>query len=434
LSWGEAAILYGMVLLATLTLGVAIGAALGMVGLMALSLVAGGRFLPTVGDVVWNSLDSFTLTAVPLFVLMGELLLKNGISKRLYAGLSVLLYRFHGPLALANIGGCALFSAICGSSTATTLTIGTIAMPEMRSRGYHDRIIFGTLTGGGCLGILIPPSIPMVIYAAMVQESLIDLFMAGVLPGILLAIMFAVWIRIMVAWRPEWFPIREKRQPSGQEMVRAVIDCAPVLLLVAAIIGGMYFGVVTPTEAAGFGCVLVILMGAAYRELSWSGVRDALRRAVITNAVIMFIVLNSQVLSYALTTSGVTAGVSQWLLGLGLGAFGFFVSMFVLYLLLGMFIDGISMMLLTLPLLYPAVRAFGIDGVLFGVMVVTMIELGQMTPPMGMNLFAVRSIAGSSNMREIALASAPFAVIIAILTFLLYFFPALALWLPGSLK
>lgn len=434
MSWTDAALLYGVVLLATLTVGVNIGAALGLVGVLGIGLVAGGQLLPTVGDLIWNTLNSFTLTAVPLFVLMGELLLRGGVSRRLYSGLAVLLHPFKGGLAQANIGGCAVFSAICGSSTATAMTIGTIALPEMRARGYDNRVIYGTLTGGGCLGILIPPSIPMVIYATMVQESVVDLFMAGIVPGILLALMFALWVGVVAVWHPGWFPHKTEGRPSRSQIAGALANCGPVLLLVAAIIGGMYFGVVTPTEAAGFGCLLVILMCAAYRELRWPDVLESLRRAVVTNAVILFIVVNAQVLSYALTTAGVTAGVSAWLLSLGFEPLGFFVCVFLLYLVLGMFIDGISMMLLTLPLLYPAIRAFGIDGVLFGVIVVTLIELGQMTPPMGMNLFAVKSIAGDSSIREIALASLPFALIIAGLTFLLYFFPPIALWLPASLK
>lgn len=434
MNWVEAAALYGLVLLATLTFGVSIGAALGCVGVLGVVLMSGSRLMPTIGDVVWNTTDSFTLTAVPLFVLMGELLLQGGISRRLYAGLSVLLHPFRGALAQANIGGCAVFSAICGSSTATTLTIGTIALPEMRARGYGDRITFGTLAGGGCLGILIPPSIPMVIYAAMVQESVVDLFMAGVLPGIVLALAFMVWVRVTTWTHPELFPARDVQRPSAADLRNALRDTAPVALLVLVIIGSMYFGVATPTEAAGLGCLLVVIIAAAYGELSWTGVSRSLRSAVITNAVIMFIIINSQILSYALTTSGIGSGLTQWMLSLGLDKLTFFVCLFVLYLVLGMFIDGISMMLLTLPLLYPTVRSFGLDGVLFGVILVTMIELGQITPPMGMNLFAVRSIAPGSTVRDVAVASVPFALIIALLCFVLFFFPPLALWLPATLK
>ena len=433
-NWTDAALFYGVVLLTTLTLGASIGAALGLAGLLGIILIGGGRLLPTIGDIVWNTMDSFTLTAVPLFVLMGALLLQGGISRRLYNGLSVLLYSFHGSLAQANIGGCAIFSAICGSSTATTLTIGTIALPEMRARGYNDRVIFGTLAGGGCLGILIPPSIPMVIYAAMVQESVVDLFMAGVVPGVLLALMFMLWNRVMVALWPGLFPPRTEQRPRAADVLRAVRDCAPVAMLIVAIIGGMYFGVMTPTEAAGVGCLLVLMICAVYRELTWSGMGRALRSAVTTNAVIMFIIVNSQILSYALTTAGIGQGLSQWLLALGLGQFTFFLCLFVLYLVLGMFIDGISMMMLSLPLLYPSIRAFGLDGVLFGVIMVVFIELGQLTPPMGMNLFAIKSIAVGSRDRDIALAAMPFALIISLLCFLLYFYPPLALWLPASLK
>lgn len=433
MTWQTALAIYGVVLVALLVFGVAIGSVMGVVGTLGVTLVSGTQLWPTLGDIVWNTANSFTLVAVPLFVLMGEIILRSGVSGRFYAGLSRLLYGVPGGLAHSNIVGCAMFAAISGSSTATALTIGTVALPEMRKRGYDDTLTLGTLVGGGCLGILIPPSIPMVIYAAVVQESLIDLFMAGVLPGIALALLFMLYVGLRVVLRPSLVPPRSPRPPF-RVVARGLVDTVPVVVLIVSILGGMYAGVVTPTEAAAFGCAVALLIGMFYRGLDWRGIRDALRNAVVTNAVVMFVIINAQILSYALTTSGAGRGASQFLASLGLGPFPFFCALVLLYLVLGMFIDGISMMLLTIPLLYPTVLASGFNGVLFGVILVVLIELGQLTPPMGLNLFAIQSISGGVSLGRIASASAPFAVLIVLLCFLLYFFPGLALWLPAYMK
>ncbi|MBM3570722.1 MAG: TRAP transporter large permease, partial [Alphaproteobacteria bacterium] len=407
MSWELTVLVYGVVLAVSLTAGVAIGSAMGLIGLIGISMVGGTRLWPTLGDIVWNTANSFTLVAVPLFVLMGEIILRSGVSKRFYTGLSTLLWWARGGLAQSNVVGCAVFAAISGSSTATALTIGTVALPEMRRRGYDDRLTLGTLAGGGCLGILIPPSIPMVIYAAVVQESVIDLFMAGVVPGLLLTAMFMAWVAIRLRIDPSLVPAKAA-PPSRASILRGLRDCLPIVLLILAILGGMYFGIVTPTEAAAFGCLIALGIAALYRELDWVGMKEALRTSVTTNAVVMFIIINAQFLTYALSVSGVGRGVSQGLASLGLAPFAFFCVLFVLYLLLGMFIDGISMMLLTVPLLYTTILASGFDGVLFGVILVVLIELGQLTPPMGLNLFAIQSISGGASLARIAWSSLPY--------------------------
>lgn len=433
MSWESALTIYGIVLVALLVGGVAIGSVMGIVGALGVTLLSGMDLWPTLGDIVWNTSNSFTLVAVPLFVLMGEIIVRSGVSVSFYAGLSQLLYGVRGGLAHSNIAGCAMFAAISGSSTATALTIGTVAIPEMRKRGYDDKLTLGTLAAGGCLGILIPPSIPMIIYAAVVQASVLDLFMAGVVPGVLLALIFMAYVAVYVWMKPSVAPAPAPR-PSLRQVGKSLLGTVPIILLITVILGGMYAGVVTPTEAAAFGCVVALIIAAFNGGLSLRNLRDALRNAVVTNAVLMFVIINAQILTYALTTSGVGRGASQLLVSLGLGPLGFFSALVVLYLILGTFIDGISMMLLTIPLLYPSVIANGFDPVLFGVILVVLIELGQLTPPMGLNLFAIQSISNGVALGHVARASAPFAALIILYCFLLFFFPGLALWLPAYMK
>jgi tripartite ATP-independent transporter DctM subunit len=432
MSWEVAFLIYGVLLFALLAFGAAIGAVMGFVGIVGVTALAGVSLWPTFGDVVWNTTNSFTLIAVPLFVLMGEIIVRSGVSPRFYRGLTRLVGRMKGGLAQSNIVGCAIFAAISGSSTATALTIGVVALPEMRKRGYSDDLTLGTLTGGGCLGILIPPSIPLVIYATVVQESLVDLFMAGIVPGILLAVIFMIYVRLLVTLRPGLAPAQAA--DPGLGLGEALVNCIPITVLIAAVIGGMYFGIVTPTEAGALGCAIALLLSLLHRELTWAALREALGSTVITTAVVIFIMMNSQVLSYALTVSGIGSALSQGLRGMQLDPFLFFCCLVVLYTILGMFIDGISMMLLTVPVLFPAILAAGFDLVWFGIIMVVLIELGQLTPPMGLNLFAVQSIAGDVPLGRIARSSLPYAVLITAFCFLLYAFPEIALWLPRSMK
>jgi C4-dicarboxylate transporter, DctM subunit len=433
MTWQATFLLYGLLLGGAILLGVPVVAAMSLVGVVGITLLHGTQLWPSLGDIVWNTVNSFTLTAVPLFVLMGEIILRSGASSRFYQGVSVLLSRMPGKLAQANIMACALFSAISGSSTATALTIGTVALPEMRKRGYSDSLTLGTLTGGGALGNLIPPSIFLLVYGAVVQASVIDLFVATIVPGAIAVVMFMGY----VAWRairdPSLVPAKAPRHTARQIAV-ALWQCLPVTLLIVAIVGGMYFGIVTPTEAAGFGCVIALLLGACYRELTWHNLEKALLTGVVVSSVVMLIIIAGQILSFAVVQAGIGRAMARELVALQLSPFAFFTTLFVLYLLLGTFLDGISMMLLTVPIIYPTLHAMGFSDVWFGVILVIQAELAQLSPPVGLNLFAVQSIARDVSLTTIAWASLPYAVMLSILTFLLYFFPGLALSLVASMK
>jgi C4-dicarboxylate transporter DctM subunit len=429
--WTDALLIYGLTLVGCIMGGVSIGASMGFVGMLGITLASGTMLWPTFGDIVWNTTTNFNLVSIPLFVLMGEIILQSGISGRFYSGIAGLFRRVPGGLAQTNIVGCAVFSAIAGSSVATALTVGTVAVREMRARGYADTLTLGTLTAGGCLGILIPPSIPLIVYGSMTQESIIDLFMAGVVPGILLAFIFSVYVALRVFITPSLVP---RSTTEKIDLWLAIKNALPVLSLVAAVIGGMYAGVVTPTEASGFGSLLALLIALSYRELTLDGFGRALRNTVLTSAVIMFVTINAQILNFAIVSSGIGHGLAQWLTSLQIAPLLFFCVLLLIYLVIGMFIDGLSIMLLTVPLLYPSLATLGFNGVWVGIILVVFIELGALTPPMGLNLFAVQSIVPDRSLGDVAAASAPYCLLIIAFAFLLYAFPEIALWLPAAMK
>lgn len=431
MSWTDALLIYGLTLVGCIMGGVSIGASMGFVGMLGITMASGMMLWPTFGDIVWNTTTNFNLVSIPLFVLMGEIILQSGISGRFYSGIAGLFRRVPGGLAQTNIVGCAVFSAVAGSSVATALTVGTVAVREMRARGYADTLTLGTLTAGGCLGILIPPSIPLIVYGSMTQESIIDLFMAGVVPGVLLAFIFSAYVAVRVFITPGLVP---KRTTEKIDFRLAAVNALPVFALVAAVIGGMYAGVVTPTEASGFGSLLALLLALGYRELTLAGFWRALRNTVLTSAVIMFVTINAQVLNFAIVSSGIGHGLAGWLAALDVAPLLFFCVLMLIYLVIGMFIDGLSIMLLTVPLLYPSLATLGFDGVWVGIILVVFIELGALTPPMGLNLFAVQSIVPDRTLGDVAAASAPYCLLIVAFAFLLYAFPGIALWLPAAMK
>ena len=433
MSWEYTLLLYIILFLGLLAGGLWIGTALGITGLIGLTLLKGTSIWPSLGEIFWNISNSFTLTAVPLFVFMGTIILKSGVSRRFYKGISNWLRPIPGGLLHSNIVACAIFAAVSGSSTATAMAIGTVAIPEMRSRGYDDATLLGSLAAGGCLGILIPPSIPMVIYGSIVQESIADLFMAGFLPGILLSLLFIVYIFIRVILNPKLAP-REENRASAVELLKSTVDIWPIALLIFLIIGGIYFGIVTPTEAAAVGCGASVLLGLFYRELTWKAFWEALSDAVAANCVVMFIIVGAQVFTFAIVSAGIHRHLSQFIIAAQIQEWQFMLILVIMYGLMGCFIDGISMMLLTIPTIYPTIKALGIDGVWFGVFLVLMIEWGQITPPVGLNLFAIQAISGGRSLSYIVRAALPFCLPILITFVLIYLFPSIALYLPSTMK
>ena len=433
MSWQLSLLLLTGLLTLAIGLGVPVAAAMGLVGIAGITLLRGTQLWPSLGDIIWNTASSFTLVAIPLFVLMGEIILRSGAARRFYMGLAVLLNNIPGGLAQSNIMACALFSAICGSSTATALTIGTVALPEMRKRGYSDKITLGTLTGGGALGNLIPPSIFLLVYATVVQQSAIDLFIATIIPGAIAVVMFMAYVGYRALSDPTLVPAKSP-QHSWKEFFAGLAQVMPMTLLIGAIIASMYFGVVTPTEAAGFGCLLALILALFYREMGRRELWTALINSIAVSCVMSIIVINGQILGFAIVQAGIGRGVADFLAHTNLSPFLFFTMLFLLYLALGAALDGLAMMLLTVPVLYPTLRAMGYDDIWFGVFLVIQVELAQLSPPIGLNLLAVQSIARDVDMATITRASMPYAAMLSLLCFLLYFFPSLALWLPATMK
>jgi C4-dicarboxylate transporter DctM subunit len=406
--------------------------ALGICGVVVLYLSKGLLGLTALSSVIWNNANSYILIAVPMFLLMGEIILRSGVSTYFYRGVAVLMGRLPGGLLHANIASCAVFSAVSGSSVATAATVGTVAIPEMLSRGYEPRTVFGSLAAGGTLGILIPPSIVMVLYGALVEESIARLFMAGVVPGLLMAGIFMVFIAVLLLLKPSYAPPREAG--SGKSRVAEAAHVFPVLGLLVVVLGSIYSGIATPTEASALGAAGAIVLAVGYGSFTRKVFTESLMATVKTTCMVALIIICAQILSTALTYSGVSRTVSEWVMGLGLGKWQFFVALVVLYLVLGCFVDGVSMIYMTLPVLLPVVKAFGFDLIWFGVILTVLIELGQITPPVGLNLFTIHAISGGAKFSEVAAGSAPYVGLMLLVILMLCLWPEIALWLPTTMR
>ncbi|MFN0163355.1 MAG: TRAP transporter large permease [Burkholderiales bacterium] len=409
--------------------------ALGIVGVLVIMLSKGYVGLQGLSSVVWNNANSYILIAVPMFLLMGEVILRSGVSKHFYAGVATLLRRLPGGLLHANIVSCAIFSAVSGSSVATAASVGTVAIPEQLRAGYQPRAVFGSLAAGGTLGILIPPSIVMVLYAALVEESVGRLFIAGILPGILMSAVFMVYIAILLMRKPHIAPAPNQLDVTDAlRSKRPLLDVLPIVALLASVLGGIYAGITTPTEASAIGAAGSLVLAAAYRTLTWQVFKESVMSTVRTTCMVAMIIIGAQILSTALTFSGVSRELSEWVLSLGLSKTEFFLMLVVLYIVLGCFVDGISMIYMTLPVLLPIIKVVGFDLIWLGVIITILIELGQITPPVGLNLFTIHGISGGAKFSEVVAGSFPYVFLMLAVIAMLWFWPEIALWLPTTMR
>ena len=411
--------------------GMAVPFAISIPALIYLVMLGGFNALKGLGLVAWGSMNSFTLTSIPLFILMAELLQRTGIGLRTYRGLAQLVCVVPGGLLQTNVAGCALFSAISGSSVATAAAVGGVALPQLESRNYSPRLSAGSLAAGGTLGILIPPSIAMIVYATFTETSIAKLFMAGIVPGLLLTVLFMAYIAVHALVQPQVAP-KETGPQSMQEVFAAIQDLMPITVLIIGVMGSLYLGFATPTEAAALGCVFVVVVALAWGQFSLAVLRDAAHNTVLVSGNIMFIILAAFLFSYAISMGGVGEKLTHLLVGMNLSRTEFMLALLLLFTVLGALVESLGIIVITVPLLYPTFATFGIDPVWFGVVLVVFIEMGQITPPIGINLFVIQGL-WRGKLADVVIGSIPFHLLMFVLLGLLFLWPEIALWLPQNM-
>ena len=414
-------------------LGSGIWVAISMIGVSTI-----GMLLFTsrpVGDAmattIWGTSSSWTLTALPLFVWMGEILFRTKLSENLFAGLSPWMQKLPGGLIHVNVVGCALFAAISGSSAATVATVGKMSIPELRKRKYPEKILLGSLAGSGTLGLLIPPSIILIIYGVTVQESIAKLFIAGIIPGIMIALIFMSYVMI-------WSLINKKSMPkyvenfSFLEKIRKSKQLLPVIILISAVIGSIYTGVATATEAASLGVVGALILSYFQKSLTIETFKQSLLGATKTSCMIAFILAGSTFLSLAMGFTGLPRNLAIWIQNMELSPYVLIFVLMIFYIILGMFLDGISAVVLTMAIIEPMIRQAGFDMIWFGIFLVIVVEMAQITPPVGFNLFVLQGMA-NKDMGFIARSAFPLFLLMILAVILVVIFPEIALWMPQQM-
>ena len=414
-------------------LGSGIWVALSMIGVSAI-----GMMLFTsrpVGDAmattIWGTSSSWTLTALPLFVWMGEILFRTRLSENLFKGLSPWMQKLPGGLIHVNVVGCALFAAISGSSAATVATVGKMSIPELRKRNYPEKILLGSLAGSGTLGLLIPPSIILIIYGVAVQESIAKLFIAGIIPGIMIALIFMSYVII-------WSLINKKSMPkiieeySFLEKIKRSKQLLPVIILILAVIGSIYTGIATATEAASLGVVGALILSYFQKSLTLKTFKSSLLGATKTSCMIAFILAGSTFLSLAMGFTGLPRNLALWIQNMDLSPYVLIFVLMIFYIILGMFLDGISAVVLTMAIIEPMIRQAGFDMIWFGIFLVIVVEMAQITPPVGFNLFVLQGMA-KKDMGYIARSAFPLFLLMVLAVILVVIFPEIALWMPEQM-
>ena len=414
-------------------LGSGVWVAISMIGVSSIGmLIFTSR---PVGDAmattIWGTSSSWTLTALPLFVWMGEILFRTKLSENLFEGLSPWMQKLPGGLIHVNIVGCALFAAISGSSAATVATVGKMSIPELRKRKYPEKILLGSLAGSGTLGLLIPPSIILIIYGVTVQESIAKLFIAGIIPGIMIAIIFMLYVIV-------WSLINKKIMPksfenlSFFEKIKRSKKLLPVILLILAVIGSIYAGIATATEAASLGVVGALILSYLQKSLNLETFKRSLLGATKTSCMIAFILAGSSFLSLAMGFTGLPRSLAIWIQSMDLSPYLLIIVLMIFYIILGMFLDGISAVVLTMAIIEPMIRQAGFDMIWFGIFLVVVVEMAQITPPVGFNLFVLQGMA-NKDMGYIARSAFPLFLLMILATFIIIIFPEIVLWLPEQM-
>ena len=414
-------------------LGTGIWVAISMIGVSAI-----GMMLFTsrpVGDAmattIWGTSSSWTLTALPLFVWMGEILFRTKLSENLFKGLSPWMQKLPGGLIHVNVVGCALFAAISGSSAATVATVGKMSIPELRKRKYPEKLLLGSLAGSGTLGLLIPPSIILIIYGVAVQESIAKLFIAGIIPGIMIALIFMSYVIIWSSLNKEKMPKITENFTFFQKLKRSK-QLLPVIILILGVIGSIYSGIATATEAASLGVVGALLLSYFQKSLNIKTFKSSLLGATKTSCMIAFILAGSTFLSLAMGFTGLPRNLAIWIESMSLSPYVLIFVLMIFYIILGMFLDGISAVVLTMAIIEPMIRQAGFDMIWFGIFLVIVVEMAQITPPVGFNLFVLQGMA-NRDMGYIAKSAFPLFLLMVIAVILVVIFPEIALWMPQQM-
>jgi tripartite ATP-independent transporter DctM subunit len=423
-----------LMLVAFVALSLPVAAALGLMGYL---LSANYAFFPmtgALGELAWNTSNDFILIAAPMFIMMGELMHRSGLSERLFSALSPWFARVPGRLIHTNIAASAIFAATSGSSVATAATIGTVAIPNMDKGGYNRPLFLGSIAAGGTLGILIPPSINMIIYAVLTDTSVADLYAAGMIPGVMLAAAFLLMVFGLAVWRPAWAGPKVDTSRLWAERLARLRHLVPLLGLFLIVVGSIYAGVATPTEAAALGLMATLLLVAANGQLSVAVLLRAFEGTVRTTCMVMLIVIAAFFLNFVMVSIGLVKAITDGVLGLGWPPLGMLVAIIAFYLVIGCFMETLSMMIATTPVIAPVVVALGYSPVWWGIVFVILMEAALITPPVGLNLYVVQAVRGGGRFVDLCIGALPFVAVMIAMIAVLIAFPQLALWLPTILN
>jgi C4-dicarboxylate transporter DctM subunit len=418
------------VLILLLAFAVPVAAALGVLALALSELYSRLPLTLAIGEIAWATSNNFLLVAIPFFVLLGEILLRSGIAERMYNALVLWVPWLPGGLMHSNIAACAMFAATSGSSVATAATIGTVAMGEIKKHGYSERLFLGTIAAGGTLGILIPPSINLIVYGVLTDSSIPQLYLAGIFPGLVLAGLFSLTVLMACLLWPSLGGRRTRT--DWRSRVRALPDLIPPLVIFLAVIGSIYAGLATATESAALGVIAALGVAAWHRQLTVRMLLHAFEGTMRTTAMIMAILIAAYFLNFVISSIGLTAQVNRLVTGLGLSSTELLLAVIVFYLMLGCVMETLSMMVATVPIIAPIMFKAGYDPIWFGVLVIILMETAMITPPVGINLYVVQGLRSRGRIDDVILGAAPFVITMLVMIAILSYWPNLALWLPRA--
>jgi len=418
------------ILLVLLAAAIPVAAGLGILGLALSEIYSRLPLSLAMGEMAWATSNNFLLVAVPFFVLLGEILLRSGMAERMYGALVLWMPWLPGGLMHSNIAACAMFAATSGSSVATAATIGTVAMGEIEKRGYSERLFLGTIAAGGTLGILIPPSINMIVYGVLTETSIPKLYLAGVVPGVILAGLFSLTVLVFCLFRPAWGGTRTTA--TWDARLKALPDLIPPLVIFLAVIGSIYAGWATATESAALGVLAALGVAAWHGRLTMTMLLHAFEGTMRTTAMIMAILVAAYFLNFVITSIGLTTQVNRFITSLGLSPVQLLIVVVIFYIILGMFMETLSMMVATVPIIAPIMFQAGYDPIWFGILVILLMETAMITPPVGINLYVVQGLRKRGKIDDVIIGTLPFVGTLMLMMLILSLFPEIALWLPRA--